>query len=107
MGRIQSATTVYAMAYLTELGRKYLFNNEDNKQRYVLKSDGNYTDLLKIKKFTLGDPDVNYNIGVNLESGDVPDVSGENENLVAIGKPSYPIKKSTGRYLVFQLELDF
>jgi len=86
MGLIQSSTTVYAMAYLTELGRKYLFNNEDNKQRYILKSDGNYTDLLKIKKFTLGDPDVNYNIAVNLASGDVPDISGENENCITGAK---------------------
>lgn len=28
-------------------------------------------------------------------------------NLVAVGKPTYPIKKNDGRYLVFQLELDF
>ncbi len=30
-----------------------------------------------------------------------------NNNLVAVGKPTYPIKKNDGRYLVFQLELDF
>jgi hypothetical protein len=28
-------------------------------------------------------------------------------NVVAVGKPTYPIKKNSGRYLVFQLELDF
>jgi len=27
--------------------------------------------------------------------------------LVAVGKPTYPIKKSSARYLTFQLELDF
>jgi hypothetical protein len=31
----------------------------------------------------------------------------ELNNLVAVGKPTYPIKKNDGRYLVFQLELDF
>jgi hypothetical protein len=28
-------------------------------------------------------------------------------NLVAIGKPTYPIRKSEGRYIAFQLEIDF
>jgi len=28
-------------------------------------------------------------------------------NLIAIGKPSYPIKKNNSRYLAFQLEIDF
>ena len=30
-----------------------------------------------------------------------------NDNLVAVGKPAYPIKKNSSRYLAFQLELDF
>ena len=28
-------------------------------------------------------------------------------NLVAIGKPTYPITKNNGRFLAFQLEIDF
>jgi hypothetical protein len=28
-------------------------------------------------------------------------------NLVAVGKPTYPIKKNEGRYLTFQLQIDF
>jgi hypothetical protein len=29
------------------------------------------------------------------------------DNLVAVGKPTFPIKKSEGRFLAFQLEIDF
>jgi hypothetical protein len=31
----------------------------------------------------------------------------DNNNLVAVGKPTYPIKKNEGRYLTFQLQIDF
>ncbi len=31
----------------------------------------------------------------------------QNNNLVALGKPTYPIKKNIGRFLTFQLEIDF
>lgn len=31
----------------------------------------------------------------------------QNNNLVAVAKPTYPIKKSIGRFLTFQLEIDF
>ncbi len=31
----------------------------------------------------------------------------DDDNLVAVGKPSYPIKKNSSRYLSFQMELDF
>ena len=31
----------------------------------------------------------------------------QNNNLVAVGKPTYPIKKSIGRFVTFQLEIDF
>jgi len=34
-------------------------------------------------------------------------VFDNNNNLVAVGKPSYPLKKNTARFLVFQLEIDF
>jgi len=27
--------------------------------------------------------------------------------VVAVGKPTYPVRKSSGRYLAFQLEIDF
>jgi len=31
----------------------------------------------------------------------------QDSNLVAVGKPTYPIRKSLGRFLAFQLEIDF
>ena len=31
----------------------------------------------------------------------------DNQNLVAIGKPTYPIRKDEGRFLTFQLQIDF
>lgn len=31
----------------------------------------------------------------------------DSDNLVAVGKPTNPIKKTNGRYLAFQLEIDF
>lgn len=85
MGLIPSATTVYARAYLTELGRQYLFNSL-NKPRYIQLPNGVTVDRLKITRFSLGDPDVNYNLPLPLTSGQIPDLSGENENAVTGAK---------------------
>jgi hypothetical protein len=85
MGLIPSATTVYARAYLTELGRQYLFNAL-SKPRYVTLANGQTVDRLKITRFSLGDPDVNYQLPLPLVSGDIPDLSGENENAVTGAK---------------------
>ena len=85
MGLIQSATTVYARAYLTELGRQYLFDSL-SKPRYIQLSNGQTVDRLKIARFSLGDPDVNYTLPLPLTSGQIPDLSGENENAVTGAK---------------------
>lgn len=85
MGLIASATTVYARAYLTELGRQYLFNSM-SKPRYVTLANNQTVDRLKITRFSLGDPDVNYQLPLPLISGDIPDLSGENENAVTGAK---------------------
>tara|TARA_B100000900_G_C20558454_1_gene707804 strand:+ start:36 stop:725 length:690 start_codon:yes stop_codon:yes gene_type:complete len=85
MGAIASADTVYATAYLTELGRQYLFQ-DNNHPRFVELSDGTRIDKLKIERFSLGDPDVNYKIPDLLTSGDMPDLSGENENSITGAK---------------------
>ena len=74
MGKIASATTVYAVAYLTEKGRTYLFNK--NNVRF----DSNGNDLFEIKTFTLSDPDSNYQTSQRLESGDVPDITGKSDD---------------------------
>lgn len=85
MGFIASSTTVYAQAYLTELGRQYLFDSP-SKPRYVTLPNGQTIDRLKIERFSLGDPDVNYNLPLLLNSGEIPDVSGENEECVTGAK---------------------
>ena len=85
MGAITSATTVYATAYLTEIGRQYLFQDE-NHPRFVELSDGTQVDRLQVERFSLGDPDVNYKLPDLLTSGDIPDLSGENEGNITGAK---------------------
>lgn len=85
MGFISSSSTVYAQAYLTELGRQYLFNSP-SKPRYITLPNGQSIDRLQIERFSLGDPDVNYNLPLLLETGDIPDLSGENEECVTGAK---------------------
>jgi len=81
MGAISATTQVQAQAYLTELGRKYLFQ-ENGHPRFVELEDGTKIDRLKVERFSLGDPDVNYRFANQLESGDMPDLSGENESTI-------------------------
>lgn len=78
MGFVPSADTVYAVAYLTEIGRSYLFN--DNNNRF----DTNGNDLFEITKFTLSDIDTNYQLpdAYYLSSGEVPDLTGESEDCL-------------------------
>jgi len=76
MGKIASAATVYATAYLTEKGRAYLFNKGN------IRFDVNGNDLFEIKKFALGDPDTNYRTPERLISGDVPDITGKSEGCL-------------------------
>jgi len=81
MGAIASGTTITATAYLTEIGRQYLFNSNDNP-RYITLANGQTIDRLQIERFSLSDSDVNYRLAYQLDSGDVPDLSGENETAV-------------------------
>lgn len=82
MGYIPSADTVYAVAYLTDTGRNYLFNKNNNR----FDSDGD--DLFQVIKFTLSDIDTNYllnqtaNSTERLASGDVPNITGESEGCL-------------------------
>lgn len=91
MGKIPSATTAYATAYLTEKGRRYLFNQGN------IRFDSAGDDLLEIKFFTLSDVDSNYQSGARLTSGNVPDISGKNENCIK-GTANY-----LQRSLVYQI----
>lgn len=79
MGYISSATTLYATAYLTEKGREYLFSRD--------RFDQSGNDLFKIETFCLGDPDSNYyaidlDASKVLQTGEIPDVSGKNEDCI-------------------------
>jgi hypothetical protein len=76
MGYIPSADTVYAVAYLTETGRAYLF--DENGGRFDVSGD----DLFEITKFTLSDADTNYQTVLNLSTGEVPDVTGKSEGCL-------------------------
>jgi len=45
-------------------------------------ANGQTIDRLQIVRFSLGDTDVNYRLAEQLDSGEVPDLSGENETAV-------------------------
>jgi len=82
MGSILSSNTIYAVAYLTELGRKLLFDPMNNDR---FSQDGNIIiDAFKITYFSMSDPDYNYNItsGFELETGDIVNVSGKNDDCI-------------------------
>lgn len=78
MSLIPSATTLTVHAYFTELGRSYLigFGEDGNTLRYT---DG--IDNLEFTHFSLYDEDVNYYSTSNLETGDLPDITGARENF--------------------------
>jgi hypothetical protein len=76
MGYIPSADTIYAVAYLTETGRNYLFNETNGR------FDASGDDLFEITKFTLSDADTNYQTTLILSSGEVPDVTGKSEGCL-------------------------
>ena len=81
MGIILSSSTVYANAYLTELGRTYIFDSPDNP-RYITLDNGQTIDRLQIQRFSLGDTDVDYRVAELLTSGQIPDISGDQGKAV-------------------------
>jgi hypothetical protein len=81
MGYIPSAETLTAVAYLTDRGREYLFNQGN------IRFDANGNDLFQVVQFALGDPDANYtaiqnNNNAVLSTGEVPDISGKSEGCL-------------------------
>lgn len=82
MAKIPSAQTLSSVAYLTEIGRKYLFgkDGQGNPIRFVEDNGGDTIDKFEPKEFALFDSDTNYTITNQLESGDVPDIAGTNDN---------------------------
>jgi hypothetical protein len=84
MGNILSSSTIYAVAYLTDLGRNYLFDPLNSGRFTVNTNTGNLVDSFKIAYFSMSDPDYNYKVtsGNAFESGDIADVSGKNSDCI-------------------------
>ena len=80
MGHILSSETIYAAAFLTELGRQYLFDPMGTK-RFDLDAG---VDAFRIVYFSMSDPDYNYNVtsGIQFETGDIANISGKNEDCI-------------------------
>lgn len=82
MGNVLSSDTIYAVAYLTDLGRKLLFDPIGNN-RFV-QNGSNVIDSFKPVYFSMSDPDYNYTVtsGISLETGDISNVSGKNNGSI-------------------------
>lgn len=84
MGSVLSSDTIYAVAYLTDLGRKLLFDPITNNRFITIPGTGQIIDAFKPVYFSMSDPDYNYNItsGFAFETGDVSNVSGKNDDCI-------------------------
>ena len=82
MGNILSSDTIYAVAYLTDLGRKLLFDPIANNR--FIQNGNTIIDTFRPVYFSMSDPDYNYTIqqGYALETGDIANVSGKNEDCI-------------------------
>lgn len=107
------------------LDNQFYMNNDINASGLTFGSEsfffGNITTAIKATTFksimTVLAPDQQYNSSTENASFDgILDLDTyiteigvlNNDNvLVAVGKPTYPIKKNDSRYLAFQLEIDF
>lgn len=75
MALIDITGSIYAVAFLTEKGRKYLFD-PNNSGRFVVTSGNVIKDKFKITHFSIGDSDVNYATSGVLGEGLLPSCSG-------------------------------
>lgn len=99
-------------------------NNDINQSGLTFGSEafffGNIRTAIRATSFksvmTVLAPDPNYNTSNNSSFDGLLDtdtyiteigILNNNNVLVAVGKPTYPIKKNDSRYLAFQLEIDF
>ena len=83
MGFIAPTSAVTASAYITELGRQYLFGN-GQKPRFYTDSNGNLVDRFEPVNFSIGDPDTNYNLPIQyqLTGGTIPDLGGNMQETI-------------------------
>jgi len=82
MGSVLSSDTIYAVAYLTDLGRKLLFDPITNNR--FIQNGNTIIDAFKPVYFSMSDPDYNYSItpGFAFETGDISNVSGKNDDCI-------------------------
>ena len=83
MGYIAATSATTASAYITELGRQYLFGNGP-KPRFYTDSNGVQIDRFEPVNFSVGDPDTNYNLPIEyqLAGGTVPDLGGNLQEVI-------------------------
>ena len=83
MGFIAATSAVTASAYITELGRQYLFGNAP-KPRFYTDVNGVQIDRFEPVNFSVGDPDANYNLSIQnqLSGGTVPDLGGALQEVI-------------------------
>ena len=83
MGFIASTSAVTASAYITELGRQYLFGNS-TKPRFYTDANGTQIDRFEPVNFSIGDSDANYSLSVfnQLSGGTVPDLAGSYQQSI-------------------------
>lgn len=80
MAKVNSASTLNLQAYLTDRGRRFVFGYNEQGENIRFDNQGN--DRFEIVEFSLYDADVNYDAFFKLESGDLPDVTGSNDNTL-------------------------
>ncbi len=84
MGYISSASTLTLTSYLTNVGKKIFLGYDKNGHqiRFETNSNNKLIDNFEITHFSLYDSDTNYNSSAILESGDIPEMSGnKNQDL--------------------------
>lgn len=70
-----SSNTYNLNAYLTEIGRTYLFGFNDKTKKQI-RFDSSGQDLFLPKNFSINDTDVNYQSSQKLSSGEIPVLAG-------------------------------
>ena len=101
-----SGATVTASAYITELGRQYLFGNGP-KPRFYTDSNGVQIDRFEPVNFSLGDTDANYNVSFSsqLSGGTIPDLGGNFQEAILGAKGRTLVNMITPKDASFQTQI--
>ena len=106
MGFIAATSAVTASAYITELGRQYLFGNGP-KPRFYTDSSGVQIDRFEPVNFSVGDADTNYNMPIEfqLTGGTVPDLGGNMQEVILGAKGRTLTNMITPKDASFQTQI--